>query len=119
MSGELGDTNGNGLLDTDEVWTYTCITNLTQTTTNTATVSAFADGLKATDSFTLTVKVSIPVASSTPSFPDTGGSGPSLTNVVWGFLGGVLAVLIALFFLKKKRAPSMVPDGMPEFFGKK
>jgi len=30
MSGELGDTNGNHLLDPSEVWIYTCATLLTK-----------------------------------------------------------------------------------------
>ena len=42
MSGELGDTNGNHLLDTNEVWIYNCSMDLKQTTTDTATVTAFA-----------------------------------------------------------------------------
>ncbi|MFA5830511.1 MAG: hypothetical protein WC878_01645 [Candidatus Paceibacterota bacterium] len=53
MSGKLGDTNGNNLLDANEVWIYTCTTNLKQTTTNTVRVTAFANGLKAVGSAAL------------------------------------------------------------------
>jgi LPXTG-site transpeptidase (sortase) family protein len=103
MSGKLGDTNGNNLLDTNEVWVYTCTTNLTQTTTNTVTVTAYANGFAATDNYTLTVKVAIPLASRTssvPGLPDTGGN-PDLKIIVWGMLSGVLAALIAMFLVMR------------------
>ncbi len=118
MSGQLGDTNGNGLLDTDEVWTYTCRMNLTQTTTNTVTVTASASNLWATDSFSLTVKVKIPTASSTPNFPNTGTS-PDLTTIVWEVLGGVLGLLIILLFFTRRIKDVITPDMMPNFFRKK
>ncbi|MEJ0021664.1 MAG: hypothetical protein WDN47_03720 [Candidatus Doudnabacteria bacterium] len=57
MSGRLGDTNGNNLLDINEIWVYTCTATLTQTTTDTAHVTAFANGLQATDNVALTIKV--------------------------------------------------------------
>lgn len=95
MSGKLGDTNGNNLLDTNEVWIYTCTMSLKQTTTNTVTVRAFANGLSATDSATLTVKVE------TPSFPET-GSNPNIKTITWGTLLAILIILIALFFLMRQ-----------------
>jgi len=101
MSGKLGDTNGNDLLDINEVWVYTCTTVLRETTTNTVTVTAFANGLKAIDSFTLTVKVDIPTASSSPSFPET-GMDPDLKATVWGILSAVLAVLVVWFVATQK-----------------
>lgn len=100
MSGELGDRNNNHLLDPDEVWVYTCTTNLTQTTTNTATVTGYANGLKAVDYFTLTVNVA--TSSSSPDFPNT-GSDPDMNSIVWEILGGILAVLVVLFFVVRKR----------------
>lgn len=60
LSGRLGDTNGNGLLDINEVWIYTCRTFLDKTTTNTATVTAWAEGLKAFSETSLTVEVNRP-----------------------------------------------------------
>lgn len=98
MSGKLGDTNGNDLLDINEVWIYTCTTNLTQTTTNTVTVTAYANGLKATDNYSLTVKVATPglAGQAVPGLPDTGGN-PDLKALVWEILSGVLAVLIVAF----------------------
>ena len=102
MSGHLGDTNNNGLLDVGEVWIYTCTMNLKQTTTNTVTVTAFANGLKAMDTYTLTVKVAMPIASSSSSFPETGGS-PDLKIAIWEILSGILAVLIIIFvFIRNK-----------------
>jgi len=102
MSGELGDTNGNGLLDPNEVWIYTCTTNLTKTTTNIVTVTAFANGLKASDNVSLTVKVDIPEASSTPTFPDT-GTNPNTKIIIWEILSGILAILIVFFFMFRKK----------------
>lgn len=101
LSGKLGDTNGNGLLDINEVWIYTCTTILKQTTTNTATVTAFANGFKATDNFTLTVKVA------TPNFPTVGtnphgGTVLNLKIVLWGILSGILATLGIFFVVTRK-----------------
>ena len=101
MSGRLGDTNGNNLLDPNEVWVYTCTAKLTQTTTNTVTVTAFANGFQAVDSYTLTVKVAIPTASSSPSLPDT-GTNPDLKIIVWEILSGILAALIIFFIVTRK-----------------
>jgi len=109
MSGHLGDTNGNGLLDTNEVWIYTCTTNLTQTTANTVTVTGFANGLEATDSDTITVIVAASSTSSpgfptqeVPSLPDTGVS-PNANVITWEVLAGIFVVLgIALIFIRKK-----------------
>lgn len=101
MSGKLGDTNGNNLLDTSEVWIYTCVMNLTQTTTNTVNVTAFANGLKAVGNATITVKVD------NPNFPDVGtnpnqGINPNYKIAVWGILSGILAVLMIFFVLTRK-----------------
>lgn len=114
MSGKLGDTNGNNLLDINEVWIYTCTMHLNQTTTNTATVNAFANGLKAAGSVTITVVVDVPnlpdvgiksvpdfPAQPIPSSPETGVSS-DLKIIVWGILSGVLTGLVVLFFLNRK-----------------
>lgn len=112
MSSKLGDTNGNNLLDTNEVWMYSCTTNLTQTTTNTATVTAVANGLIARGVATLTVDVSaqpsetlpnLPFDKSVPSFPDT-GENPNIKIIIWGTLAGVLIALLALFVIKKVKS---------------
>jgi len=102
MSGKLGDTNGNNLLDINEVWIYTCTTKLIQTTTNTVNVTAYANGLKAFSNATITVKVDIPISTSTPNFPDTGVN-QNLKIIVWGILFGVLILLIIFFILIPKK----------------
>lgn len=104
VSGRLGDTNGNNLLDVREVWIYTCTTTLTQTTTNTVNVTAFANGLEAVDNATITVKVDNPVASAVPHFPDAGASLDvqlDSKTTVWEILSTILAVLMILFLLSK------------------
>jgi hypothetical protein len=101
MSGKLGDTNGNNLLDITEVWIYTCTTHLTQTTTNTVSVTSYANGLEAVGYATITVTVAIPTPKSSPSFPNT-GENPNIKIVVWLILGGVIAVLTVFLFSQKR-----------------
>ena len=99
MSGELGDTNGNGLLDINEVWIYTCTMVLKETTTNTVTVTALANGFQAIGSYTLTVYVKNPI------LPNTGLSSVSTSSfniVIWSVLLGILAGLIVFFFIARK-----------------
>lgn len=103
MSGKLGDTNANNLLDISEVWIYTCTTNLKQTTTNTVTVTAYANDLKAVADATITV-----VVQHAPGLPNVGmtsdvaAANTTFKNIVWGMLAGLLAVLILIFTLIKK-----------------
>lgn len=101
MSNKLGDTNGNYLLDTQEVWLFSCNTHLLQTTTSTASVKAYANGLKATANDTTTVKVETPTQIS-PNFPDTGEI-TSLKVYLWKILSGALLLLIVLFYFTRKR----------------
>lgn len=99
MSGKLGDTNGNSLLDTTEVWVYTCTANLKETTTNTVTVTGYANGLKAVGYSTITVTVAI------PALPNT-GKVASLNIIVWEIMFGILVVLVLFLILTKKRKRS-------------
>lgn len=113
-SGKLGDTNGNALLDINEVWIYSCTMMLAQTTTNTVTVTASANGLKAVSSDTITVNVDIPNfpdAGTNPNFPNVGGSPENnpgagaafgVKAVVWAGLSGFLGALIVFFFIIRK-----------------
>jgi hypothetical protein len=120
MSGELGDTNNNHLLDPNEIWIYNCSLNLKKTTTDTATVTAFSNNLNAVDTATTTVEVAGTSASTTlspnlpnegatpnpaPSFPDNGPNpnAPYTTLIAWGGLGGILLVLVLIFFLIRKK----------------
>lgn len=111
MSSKLGDTNGNNLLDTSEVWIYTCTMFLEETTTNTATVVAFSGGFKAVGETTVTVKVqsvALPEAGNVPGFPDQRipsfpetGVNPNFKIIVWAILSGVSAGLITFLFLNR------------------
>ena len=56
-----GDTNGNGWMENNETWTYTCTTNLAQTTINYATVRGTDNSMAAVDTATAYVVVGIPV----------------------------------------------------------
>jgi len=106
MSGKLGDTNGNDLLDINEVWIYSCTMPLSQTTTDTVSVTAFANGLEAKDSTMLTITVDTPTESPPPLFDLTTSpqaiASNNLRAAVWGVLSGVLLALILLFVLTKK-----------------
>jgi hypothetical protein len=113
MSGELGDTNGNHLLDPGEEWIYTCAAMVVKTTTHTATVTAYANGLKAVDAETATVDVPALGATPSPTFPNDGpnpntptlpnnGTNPNSLNItvlIWEILGGILVVLIIIYFV--------------------
>ena len=57
VSGHPGDLNKNNLLDPGETFLFTCKSNLTKTTTNTATATGSANGLEATDFALVTVVV--------------------------------------------------------------
>lgn len=94
LTGRLGDTNGNNLLDVNEVWIYTCKTTLLETTTNTVKVTAFANGLKAVGEATITVQVD------SPNFPETGFK-PDFKTTVWLILIGILGSLSVFAVLKK------------------
>lgn len=107
MSNKLGDINNNNLLDINEVWVYTCTTHLNQTTTNTVSVHANANGLNAVGYATLTITVDIPkvdntAVKSSPNFPNTGtGIGVNFKIITWIILLGILVVLIIFFKLTK------------------
>jgi hypothetical protein len=108
MSGKLGDTNGNGLLDIDESWIYTCTTALTQTTTDTVKVTASGNGLNAADESTITINIDNSIPGGTPLFdvaisPAVGVASSSFKIIVWGILSVVLLALIIFFFFTRKK----------------
>ena len=78
-----GDTDGNGVLDLTEVWTYTCTMLVTANTSTTATASGQADGqtVEAMDIATVTLTPPAPTATPSESPTPTGaaptGSGGS------------------------------------------
>jgi uncharacterized repeat protein (TIGR01451 family) len=100
-----GDTNGNGMLDTNEAWIYTCRVNLAKTTTNTVIVEGSANGLTARDFAIATVVVAIPRLPNTgiPGLPNT-GYGPEGTTPSIIVLSGILLFLSTslVVFLKKR-----------------
>lgn len=72
-----GDTDLDNMLDTSETWTYTCSTNITKTTTNTAVATGVANGQIARDFALATVTV----AGVVPALPNT-GAGPTEMNLL-------------------------------------
>lgn len=66
VSGHPGDLNKNDLLESNETWSFTCKTKITQTTTNTGTAEGHANGLTAYDFSPATVVVA------PPKLPNTG-----------------------------------------------
>lgn len=103
MSSKLGDKNGNNLLDVSEVWMYVCTAHLTQTTTNTATVTSYANGLKAVGYVVLTVTVETSNPNSVPNLPETGEKNPNIKLTAWGVMLGILVALMVLFTLIRKK----------------
>lgn len=111
MSGKLADTNGNKLLDVNEVWIYTCTATLKETTTNTVRVTAYANGLKAVGDATLVVKVDTLIdlrlqgLRVSPRGAVSGISPDASTDIkipVWGTMTGVLASMIIFFVVTRK-----------------
>ena len=93
-----GDINGDAKLDTTETWVYTCKTNLTKTTTNTAFAEGEANSLIARDFAIATVVVAV------PKLPNT-GMVPLDKNTPWNIaiLSGIVLASATLFIVLKKR----------------
>lgn len=95
-----GDADNDHLLDPSETWTYTCATNITASTMNTATAEGSANGITAVSYAFATVLVA------TPGLPNTGFP-PRNNNVLWSLaaLAGALAVtsVSAIAVLKKRK----------------
>jgi hypothetical protein len=95
-----GDTNGDSKLDPNETWTYTCTSNLTKTTTNTAIATGEANGFTVRDIAVATVVV----AAAVPALPKTGVA-PAMRIPAWGVLAtmiGIFAAALLLFVLRDK-----------------
>lgn len=76
-----GDTNGNGQLDPNEVWKYSCTTTLSSTTTDTAIATGHTGGQTAIATAVSTVVVGNP-SPSVPGLPNTGIAPAPLINIV-------------------------------------
>ena len=99
VSGPLaGDTNGNGLLDPGETWGYSCQTNISVSTRNTATAEGKANGFTAIGYAFATVLVSA------PGLPNT-GLPPESNNAPWGIVvvAGLLAGSLIFYAIRKKQ----------------
>ncbi|MCK9393965.1 hypothetical protein M0Q03_04145, partial [bacterium] len=94
-----GDTNNDKKLDSNEVWTYACQVNITNTTTSTTIVSGEANGFTTRDIAITTVVV----ADATPLLPKTGY--PSLEKTAFGLMAllGISALSIIAIINRKKR----------------
>jgi LPXTG-motif cell wall-anchored protein len=88
--------NKNNLLESNETWSFTCQTNITQTTTNTGVAQGNANGLTAIDASLATVVVAA------PALPNTGlgEQGISFGVVASGL---VIAALGYFYFLRRKQ----------------
>jgi uncharacterized repeat protein (TIGR01451 family) len=94
-----GDTNSDSKLDPSETWTYTCRTNLTKTTTNTAIAAGEANGFTVRDLAVATVVV----AGAAPKLPNTGSD--SGKNIPWNIamLAGIVTLVsVSLVIALKK-----------------
>ncbi|MEO8065236.1 MAG: ice-binding family protein [Candidatus Doudnabacteria bacterium] len=102
--GHPGDINQNNLLEPTESWSFTCISNLTATTLNTATASGTANGITATDLAFATVVVAPPAlpATEVPAFPSTGLSADHSTPWKIIFPVGIIGALFLLYIYRRK-----------------
>jgi hypothetical protein len=94
-----GDTDGDAMLDTSETWTYTCQSNLTQTTANTATASGQANGFTVRDFAIATVVV----ATAAPVLPSA-GIGHAGNAAVGAIAASIVAAATLLYALRKRRS---------------
>jgi hypothetical protein len=98
VSGHPGDINNNDLLESSETWSFTCQSNITQTTTNTGVAQGAANGLTATDFALATVVVN------PPKLPST-GIPPAEKTTTWYIiiiLGVLLTVSASVIVIKKR-----------------
>lgn len=93
VTGHPGDINSNNLLESNETWSFTCQSNITQTTTNIGTAVGYANGLTAVDFSSATVVVP-GVLGTTVGFPNA-GLPPEKGDTLWfvAVLIGVIALV--------------------------
>ena len=97
VGGHPGDLNKNDLLESNESWSFTCQSNLTQTTINTATVAGSANGLTARDFALATVVVA------SPKLPATGIT-PDNKSIPWNIVipAGILMLILTALYLSRR-----------------
>lgn len=105
ITGHPGDINKNDLLESSEVWTFTCLSFLTKTTTNTATAIGHANGLTATDFALATVTVVTPqVLGASIGFPNTGiPPNETSTRQIEITIIAIASLMLALVVTNRKR----------------
>lgn len=74
-----GDVNNNSKLDPGENWKYSCVTTLSQTTTNTSIATGYSDDLFHQAAIATAIAT---VVVSTPGLPSAGITTPPLINIV-------------------------------------
>jgi|GEM_PF-848472 uncharacterized repeat protein (TIGR01451 family) len=104
--GHPGDLNKNDLLESNETWTFTCRTNIAQTTTNTGTAEGSANGLTAVDFARATVVVNPAVVTAPtviPKLPKTGIASEG-SNQSWNIVlpAGIFISSLIFYVIRKK-----------------
>ncbi|MDP2668234.1 MAG: LPXTG cell wall anchor domain-containing protein, partial [bacterium] len=84
------------LLESNEAWSFTCQTNLTQTTTNTGMAQGSANGMTAIDFSPATVVVA------PPGLPNT-GFGPDNQQNILMLVGIIMLVSASTLVVLRKR----------------
>lgn len=100
--GHPGDLNKNNLLENNEVWSFTCQSNIFITTTNTATAVGYdPSGLMARDLAVATVVV----ATAVPKLPNTGIAPEDEKSIPWNIviLAGLFAVSVFFYLARRKQ----------------
>jgi uncharacterized repeat protein (TIGR01451 family) len=100
--GHPGDLNKNNLLESNESWSFTCKTNINQTTTNIGMAEGSANGLTALDFSPATVVVA------TPTFPNTGifsGNDSTMQNIA--IIEAILILVLSGVVIAQRRRTVM------------
>ncbi len=99
--GHPGDLNNNNLLESNESWSFTCQTNISQTTTNTGTAEGHANGLTALDYSRATVVVA--GVAGGPGLPAAGRPSEG-KGIPWNIaIAGILVLVSASVVTLRKR----------------
>lgn len=111
--GPIGDINKNKILETTEIWKYTCDTNILVSTRNTATVKGNANGFTATANASASVIVLTPVSSSIstpkvepkviPGLPNTWIT-QEKSGIPWNIIILVNIILFTVILVARKRS---------------
>lgn len=99
-----GDANNNSKLESEEIWTYVCESDLKVTTTNTVTASADANGITARDFAIAHVVVANAAPVVVPALPNA-GIPPEEKSSPWNIiLSGIFIITaVSMVLVLKKR----------------